>query len=94
MGSWKEGANWFAVHPPPRSDNPALFYRLLLAHTEFILPFVYTPTVGEACQRCAQRWAASRGGRGQRSRCAGEPSAHQPGRQPPCPCFNHTLSLF
>jgi malate dehydrogenase (oxaloacetate-decarboxylating)(NADP+) len=32
-------------------DNPALFYRLLLAEMEEILPLVYTPTVGEACQQ-------------------------------------------
>ena len=36
---------------PPCRDSPALFYRLLLANTEEILPFVYTPTVGEACQK-------------------------------------------
>ncbi|CAL5223762.1 g6326 [Coccomyxa viridis] len=33
-----------------RESEPA-FYRLLLQQTEEILPIVYTPTVGEACQR-------------------------------------------
>ena len=33
-----------------REREPA-FYSLLLHHAEEILPFVYTPTVGEACQR-------------------------------------------
>ena len=28
-----------------------MFYHLLLSHTEELLPFLYTPTVGEACQR-------------------------------------------
>lgn len=36
--------------PIPSSDPPA-FHALLLRHTEAILPYVYTPTVGEACQR-------------------------------------------
>lgn len=31
--------------------NPKVYYSLLLAHTEEILPYIYTPTVGEACQR-------------------------------------------
>lgn len=33
-----------------RESEPA-FYSLLLQQTEEILPIVYTPTVGEACQR-------------------------------------------
>ena len=28
--------------------DPAAFFRLLCANTEEVLPFVYTPTVGEA----------------------------------------------
>ncbi|GAB4819191.1 hypothetical protein N2152v2_006237 [Parachlorella kessleri] len=31
-----------------QSQNPRVFYKLLLANTEEILPYVYTPTVGEA----------------------------------------------
>lgn len=32
-------------------DNPAAYYHILLTHTAEILPFIYTPTVGEACQK-------------------------------------------
>jgi malate dehydrogenase (oxaloacetate-decarboxylating)(NADP+) len=31
--------------------SPKVYYSLLLQHTEEILPYIYTPTVGEACQR-------------------------------------------
>lgn len=34
-----------------REENPNLYYELLMDHTETVLPFIYTPTVGEACQR-------------------------------------------
>ncbi|KDD74437.1 malic enzyme, partial [Helicosporidium sp. ATCC 50920] len=32
-------------------DRSAEFNRLLVGHTETILPYIYTPTVGEACAR-------------------------------------------
>ena len=41
---------YLAVRKLQRQDSKA-FYQLLMDHTETILPFVYTPTVGEACQR-------------------------------------------
>eukprot|EP00197_Chlamydomonas_leiostraca_P005503 CAMPEP_0202866184 /NCGR_PEP_ID=MMETSP1391-20130828/7245_1 /ASSEMBLY_ACC=CAM_ASM_000867 /TAXON_ID=1034604 /ORGANISM="Chlamydomonas leiostraca, Strain SAG 11-49" /LENGTH=597 /DNA_ID=CAMNT_0049546107 /DNA_START=115 /DNA_END=1908 /DNA_ORIENTATION=- len=31
--------------------NPGLYFRLLMEETEEVMPYVYTPTVGEACQR-------------------------------------------
>ncbi|GBG68541.1 hypothetical protein CBR_g3085 [Chara braunii] len=34
-----------------REKDENLFFRLLMTHTEELLPHVYTPTVGEACQK-------------------------------------------
>jgi hypothetical protein len=30
--------------------NPRVYFKLLIDHTEEVLPSIYTPTVGEACQ--------------------------------------------
>ena len=34
-----------------KTSNPNAFFTLLITHAHELLPFVYTPTVGEACQK-------------------------------------------
>lgn len=41
--------------------NETLFYALLEHHIEQLLPIVYTPTVGEGCQRFSEIWRKPRG---------------------------------
>jgi malate dehydrogenase (oxaloacetate-decarboxylating) len=43
-------------------DNcETLFYSMIERHTEELLPIVYTPTVGEGCQRFSEIWRRPRG---------------------------------
>jgi len=41
--------------------NETLFYALVVRNVEKLLPLVYTPTVGEGCQRFSEIWRKPRG---------------------------------
>jgi malate dehydrogenase (oxaloacetate-decarboxylating) len=44
-----------------QDTNETLFYALLVRNVEDMLPLVYTPTVGEGCQRFSEIWRKPRG---------------------------------
>ena len=44
-----------------QNTNETLFYALLVRNVEEMLPLVYTPTVGEGCQRFSEIWRKPRG---------------------------------
>ena len=44
-----------------QDTNETLFYSVLTSHLERMLPLVYTPTVGEGCQRFSEVWRKPRG---------------------------------
>ncbi len=44
-----------------QEDNPVLFYELVRHHLPELLPIIYTPVVGEACQRHSDLYLRSHG---------------------------------
>ena len=44
-----------------QDNNETLFYSLIANKTEELLPVVYTPAVGEGCQRFSEIWRKPRG---------------------------------
>jgi len=44
-----------------QDSNETLFYALIADHVEELLPIVYTPVVGEGCQRFSEIWRRPRG---------------------------------
>jgi malate dehydrogenase (oxaloacetate-decarboxylating) len=53
--------NKYAFLRDLQDTNETLFYALLLRDVERMLPLVYTPTVGEGCQRFSEIWRKPRG---------------------------------
>ncbi|MGA7079234.1 MAG: NAD-dependent malic enzyme [Terriglobales bacterium] len=64
MQAFREQPNAFHKYSFLRdlqNSNETLFYALLLRNIEEMLPVVYTPTVGEGCQRFSEIWRKPRG---------------------------------
>ncbi len=64
MRAFREQPNSFHKYSFLRdlqNSNETLFYALLLRNIEEMLPVVYTPTVGEGCQRFSEIWRKPRG---------------------------------
>jgi malate dehydrogenase (oxaloacetate-decarboxylating) len=53
--------NKYAFLRDLQDTNETLFYALLVRNIEEMLPLVYTPTVGEGCQRFSEIWRRPRG---------------------------------
>jgi malate dehydrogenase (oxaloacetate-decarboxylating) len=51
----------YAILRDLQDTNETLFYALLVRNIEEMLPLVYTPTVGEGCQRFSEIWRKPRG---------------------------------
>src|SRR6201993_1026739 len=53
--------NKYAFLRDLQDTNETIFYALLVRNVEKMLPLVYTPTVGEGCQRFSEIWRKPRG---------------------------------
>jgi malate dehydrogenase (oxaloacetate-decarboxylating) len=51
----------YALMRDLQDNDETLFYSLIAHHTEELLPVVYTPAVGEGCQRFSEIWRKPRG---------------------------------
>jgi malate dehydrogenase (oxaloacetate-decarboxylating) len=61
LGAFKTDFERYAFLRDLQDTNETLFYALLVRNIEETLPLVYTPTVGEGCQRFSEVWRKPRG---------------------------------
>jgi malate dehydrogenase (oxaloacetate-decarboxylating) len=61
LESLPAGFEQYAFLRDLQDTNETLFYGLLAGNIERMLPLVYTPTVGEGCQRFSEIWRKPRG---------------------------------
>jgi len=59
--SFDEPINQHIYLRATQDSNETLFYRLVQAHIEEMMPIIYTPTVGDACERFSEIYRRARG---------------------------------
>ncbi|OUR70939.1 NAD-dependent malic enzyme [Methylophaga sp. 41_12_T18] len=61
LSSFDEAINKHIYLRAIQDKNETLFYRLVLDHIDEIMPLIYTPVVGEACERFSEIYRNNRG---------------------------------
>lgn len=59
--SFDEAINKHIFLRATQDSNETLFYRLVQEHLEEMMPIIYTPTVGDACERFSEIYRRARG---------------------------------
>jgi malate dehydrogenase (oxaloacetate-decarboxylating) len=61
LGDFESDFERYAYLRDLQDTNETLFYAVLVRNLEQMMPLVYTPTVGEGCQRFSEIWRKPRG---------------------------------
>ncbi len=61
LDSWETAFEKYSYMRDLQDNDETLFYSLIANHIEELLPIVYTPAVGEGCQRFSEIWRKPRG---------------------------------
>ncbi|HEY1805320.1 MAG TPA: NAD-dependent malic enzyme [Terracidiphilus sp.] len=61
LNDWETTFEKYSYMRDLQDNNETLFYSLIANHIEELLPIVYTPVVGEGCQRFSEIWRKPRG---------------------------------
>ena len=61
LDNWETAFEKYSYMRDLQDNDETLFYSLIANHIEELLPIVYTPAVGEGCQRFSEIWRKPRG---------------------------------